>query len=469
MSEGCIAVLDVGKTNAKLSLWTRDGRRLASVTRANAEDRNVGDYLALDTDGVAAWAADTLKGFAQQAPITAIVPIAHGASAAVISKGRLAAPPMSYETALPEDASYERARDDFAATGSPRLPNGLNLGAQLRRLEALSPDVFRDAQILPYPQYWAWLLSGVAASEESSLGCHTDLWRPHEQKFSDLAVKAGWAKHFAELRPASEVLGPISAEWAERTGLPRECVVYCGAHDSNAAFYGARAHPMLEGRDVTIISTGTWFVAMRAPMGGAVASAGLSEARDTLINVGVDGTLSPSARFMGGREMEMLIGAEDTPMRSPEFARETAPKHVRDVIASQSMILPTFALGVGPFPDSVGRWEGPELQGAARRAAAGMYLALVAEASLALIGARDSIVVEGRFADDLSFMRTLATLRSDCEIFVSRAEDGIACGALRLVNPDFKPEMALTKIEPLDMDVSAYAARWRALAAGVRA
>src|SRR5690349_21055394 len=133
MSEGCIAVLDVGKTNAKLSLWTRDGRRLASVSRANAEDRDVGEYLALDAEGVASWAAETLRGFANQAPITAIVPIAHGASAAVISKGKLAAPPMSYETALPHDPAYERARDPFAATGSPRLPNGLNLAAQLRR------------------------------------------------------------------------------------------------------------------------------------------------------------------------------------------------------------------------------------------------------------------------------------------------------------------------------------------------
>jgi L-fuculokinase len=29
-----------------------------------------------------------------------------------------------------------------------------------------------------YPQYWAWRLCGAAASEATSLGCHTDLWHP---------------------------------------------------------------------------------------------------------------------------------------------------------------------------------------------------------------------------------------------------------------------------------------------------
>jgi hypothetical protein len=227
-----------------------------------------------------------------------------------------------------------------------------------------------------------------------------------------------------------------------------------------------RSHPALRGRDVTVISTGTWFVAMRAPADGMIGP--LDEARDTLINVGVDGLLIPSARFMGGREMEVLIGAEDTPMRTPAFAREVAPLHAAEVIARGAMILPSFAPGVGPFPRGVGGWRGEELQGPARRAAAGIYLALVADVSLGLIGARDAIVIEGRFADDMSFLRMLAALRPDCDIFAARSDDGLAFGARRLIDPSLQSDAALTRIAPLDADIRIYTQQWSALANSAR-
>lgn len=463
MRQGCILVLDVGKTNSKLSLWTWEGERLAATVRPN-QDLAAPDYRALDATGTRAWLAEALRKFARD-DIVAIVPIAHGAAAALVANGRLAAPPMSYEEPLAEDPAYENARGAFAATGSPRLPLGLNLGAQLHRLQHVCPQALQDSQALPYPQYWAWLLSGVAATEESSLGCHSDLWRPRAHEYSEWAVRSGWADRFAPLRRANEKLGTITPEWAAETGLPKDVAVYCGAHDSNAAFFGARSHEEVAGRDLTVISTGTWFVAMRAPSADAPPFE-LPEARDTLLNVGVDGALIPSARFMGGREVELLIGAEDTPMRTPEFARDVAPLHAQDVIESGVFIAPTFAAGVGPFPNARGRWVGEELQGAERRAAVGLYLALMTNASLDLIGTRDAIVVEGRFADDMTFMRALAALRPNCTIYAARSEDGLALGALRLVNPEVRPRTPLTAVAPFECDLGAYAKHWRELAEG---
>src|SRR5262245_12350252 len=98
MPDGCIVILDVGKTNAKLTLWSRDGRRLATSMRANA-DVSAGSYRALDTDGVRVWLKATLRTFSRDAKIEAIVPVSHGAAAAVIA-GELLAPPMSYETSF---------------------------------------------------------------------------------------------------------------------------------------------------------------------------------------------------------------------------------------------------------------------------------------------------------------------------------------------------------------------------------
>ena len=116
---------------------------------------------------------------------------------------------------------------------------------------------------MPWAQYWSWLLSGVAASEVTSLGCHTDLWQPLARRPSDLAVKRGWSERFAPLRNAGAVLGPLRATWAERTGLSSSVQVHCGLHDSNAALLAARSFPQLASNESTVLSTGTWFIAMR--------------------------------------------------------------------------------------------------------------------------------------------------------------------------------------------------------------
>src|SRR3546814_4538333 len=104
-------------------------------------------------------------------PIEGIVPVGHGAAVKIIRDGKLAYPPLDYEEMDSDDdrASYERERDASAQTGSPSVPGGLNLGAQLHRLERMVPGLLGDgATIVPWPQYWAWLLSGVAASDRKS-------------------------------------------------------------------------------------------------------------------------------------------------------------------------------------------------------------------------------------------------------------------------------------------------------------
>ena len=62
------------------------------------------------------------------------------------------------------------------------------LGAQLHWQQKLFPQAFaRATDLLLLPQYWAWRLSGTKATEVTSLGAHTHLWRPAEGAFSGLA------------------------------------------------------------------------------------------------------------------------------------------------------------------------------------------------------------------------------------------------------------------------------------------
>ncbi len=281
----------------------------------------------------------------------------------------------------------------------PALPQGLNLGMQLHRLERLTGPWPDDLFILPWPQYWAWRLSGVMASEVTSLGCHSDLWRPLENRCSDLARRRGWAQRLPPRRHAGQALGPITREWAERTGLPENCAVFCGLHDSNAALLAARGHAEIASNDATVLSTGTWFVAMRSPAAGTeVNTASLAEARDCLINVDVHGAPTPSARFMGGREAELLAGLNIhalTENYDPKRLIERLPALLKRGVTA----FPTFTRGCGPFPGAVGGWREKPPDPGDQRAITGLYLALMADASLNLVGSRDRLLIEGRFAE----------------------------------------------------------------------
>ena len=410
MQGKAVIVIDIGKTIAKATLWDADRTLLARETRPN-ERIDCGAYTGLDVNGIDIWLGGVLADFSKRANVGAIVPVAHAAAAVLIRNGYVAVPPMDYETTIPAEVlnAYRARRANFAETGSPALPDGLNLGAQLHWLEALHPQAFDEALILPWGQYWAWRLSGVAATEATALGCHTDLWNPVTGSPSSLAVASGWSACFPPLRLAGDALGSLTPEWTARTGLPADTRIHCGIHDSNAALMAARGFAEIADREATVLSTGTWFVAMRTP-GEPVDLASLPEARDCLVNVDAFGTVIPSARFMGGREIETLTGvdARRIDIRPDQPALLAC---VAGIVADGTMVLPTFAPGFGPFPNSVGRWIDMPDDWFARRAAVCLYAALLADVALDLIGGRETILIEGRFAEADVFTRALASLR----------------------------------------------------------
>jgi hypothetical protein len=126
------------------------------------------------------------------------------------------------------------------------------------------------------------------------------------------------------------------------------------------------------------------------------------------------------------------------------------------------MILPTLCRGFGPLPHGTFGWIARPEDWYARRAAACLYAALVADVSLGLIGARDHLLVEGRFAEAEVFVRTLAALRPDIAVYTANAHNDVSFGALRLVDPTLKPRGELVRVAPLDGDLQTYRAAWHA-------
>ncbi|NLS04298.1 carbohydrate kinase [Rhizobium sp. P32RR-XVIII] len=397
-----IAVLDIGKTNAKVVvLDAATGAEIAVAKIANTVLKD-GPYPHYDVEALWSFTLDAFQRFARQPGFDAISITTHGASAALLGPdGKLAMPVLDYEHEYPQDIrdAYTALRPSFEETYSPRQSMGLNVGAQLHYQKTAFPAEFaRVATILTYPQYWAARLTGVAANEVTSLGCHTDLWNPKRGEYSSLVDTLGIRNLMAPIRSAFDALGPVLPEIAAGIGLPADIPVYCGIHDSNASLL---PHLVTREAPFAVVSTGTWVI--NFGVGGDLDR--LDPSRDALANVDAYGRAVPSSRFMGGREFEILsaeIG--NIPLGHVKAA-------LGETISKGVMLLPNVASGSGPFPGREKRWLNADDAGAAERyAAMCLYLGLMSEACLGLIGAVGPVIVEGPFALNETYLEILATL-----------------------------------------------------------
>lgn len=445
-----IAVIDVGKSNAKLSfvdVHTHD--IIWSVKRRNEENHSL-PLRQLDIVGIERWLLDMLKCAPRKEQIAVIVPVGHGAAAVLVDENGSILAAADYED--PAFATvrhdYERQRDPFEATFSPNLPLGLNLGRQFHFMDQSgSLEFTRVNYALLYPQYWAWRLCRVMASEVTSLGCHSDLWRPKEHAWSDLAKARKWAWLFPPLRYASDTLGTITGEIAKLTGLNPACRVSCGVHDSNASYLEDLLTCGCE-QPFCVISSGTWTVTManRADL------TRLRAGRDMLANVDVFSSPVGTARFMGGREYAAIARGAAVPNRAA----------VEAVLRRRSMALPSFATG-GPFPSAKGMiLRGDNLDGPERAALATLYVALMSDLSVDLLGAAGDIFLDGPLAQNSLFGPLLAALHPHSRVLVTGGSGAYGAAVLYLAGyPDHKVRRH-SVVEPLKLPgLGDYRGGWR--------
>jgi L-fuculokinase len=452
---GPVALLDVGKTQTKLLLIDAHSARI--LRQSERPSRSLPSSLGaqLDLQGIERWVCEELAAASQGRALHAIVPVAHGAAAVLLdADGKLLAAP-DYENQEFESVadSYRPLRDDYAATLSPFLPLGLNLGRQLFWLQHNAPKlVARCRYLLTYAQYWAWRFCGVPASELTSLGCHTDLWLPLAGAPSRLAETQGWAGMLPALRGAQEVLGTVRSEWTMSCGLNPRCLCLCGIHDSNASYlaYSLEVDP---GAPFAVVSSGTWTVVMArgADLGRLV------ESGDMLANIDVSGRAVATARFPGGREYQAIAG----PGASPWIPDEAS---LQRVMRDDAFALPSFAPAGGPFAGHAGRLLRAErLDERGRAALAALYLALMTDLALDALDARGEILLDGPLADNALYARMLATFRPGQAVRGAARRGGIVYAALHLANCEVEAARRVVPAMPLPCGdaLQDYRSRWR--------
>ena len=446
--ERALAVFDLGKTNAKLlGFGDRTGRLL--FEERTVQRTIVADGLrVLDHQPLFDWLKAALARVSQRHTLAGLMVSTHGCTFALIAGDRLAAPILDYEQPMPPKIDHQFAAEApaFAESFSPNLPGGLNVARHIHLREMLAPEVFKRADaILNYPQFWNWLLTGAKVSEISSIGCHSHLWRPRDAAFSSLVERRGWTPKFPPFRRAGEILG--EAHFGAQS-VP----MHNGVHDSNAALYYYRS---LGFTDITLVSTGTWVITFNQ----ACPLDALDSERDMLANVTVDRAPIATARFMGGREYDVITEGVQAPVSREPLQR---------AIDRGQLALPSFAPG-GPFPARTGSLKGPAPANAEERAAiATLYVALMMDTVLDQLRSSNRIVVDGGLARNTALLGTLAALRPAQSVSHNIAAEGTAMGAAALAleahgkRQVFKPE--IEEATALELKgLGAYRKAWREL------
>ena len=445
-----IAVFDAGKTSCKLVLLNDENYAEVEVLRQEFSVLQGPPYPHLDIDAMWSFLCDSLAIFETKYGIDALAITTHACTAGLVGADELVLPILDYEYEIPPEVAtkYDDLRPAFEKTFSPRMPGGLNLGAQLHFLRAKFPKEYASAALyLTFPQYWSWRLTGVARSERTFLGAHSDLWLPKQGTYSSLVGGEFPKKLFAPMSLAGDT-APANEIAAKATSLKLGTPVTSGIHDSNASLL-----PWLDiDGAMSVVSSGTWAIVMS--VGGTLDR--LDPARDMLANVDARGRAVPTAKFMGGREYQMLTGGA---------VGEISVSNIEAVIANDTCPLPGRISGVGPFPSGPGGWTGfsPETD-QAKIAGATLYLALMSDTCLSLVGTGDRVVIEGPFAKNTTYAQLLTALIG-CPVHLSTDTTGTATGAAMLLG-SARPRVLGPPLEPMKIEgLSAFRDRWRKLSA----
>ncbi len=258
MAKDVILVFDIGKTNKKVMLFDRDlkivSEKESKFDEIPDDDRFMGD----DIERIEEWIFSTCKSYLADPDysVKAINFTTYGATImAIDGEGGRLTPVYNYLKPMPEgivEPMYERygGEDEFCRNTAASAMGMLQAGLQLLWLKHKKPEVFGKAgNFLHFPQFLSSRLTGVAATEYTSIGCHTTLWDFDNRKYHD------WVKD-----EGIKLLDPVPVDQVyPARNLDSDTPVGVGIHDSSASLV---PYFKFSDREFILISTGTWCISM---------------------------------------------------------------------------------------------------------------------------------------------------------------------------------------------------------------
>jgi L-fuculokinase len=359
---GNVAVIDIGMTNKKVSVYGRDLRPLGSTSRSFSP-LLVEGIEAHDLASIEQWILGSLAELGRSFEIGAIAIATHGATMVCVGEDGAPCAPCLYYTHEPGEAFQERfyalagGREELQErTGTPPLSAMINPSKGLLFLRERFPEAYARTRLaLGYPQYWVYRLTGAAGAEGTYVGCHNYLWDWRAGRYSSVAEALGVAgKMPFPLRDSWAVAGALRPEVAERTGLGTGVAVTLGLHDSNASLLPHLA--ARKGGDFVLNSTGTWCVLMHPQEEYRFAPDELGKV--VFFNRSAYNKPVKTAIFLGGMEFGAWTGAFRRALglaEGAELPEPSAADYRRVVEGRDLFVLPELVPGSGQFPGSIAR------------------------------------------------------------------------------------------------------------------
>lgn len=255
-------MFDIGKTTKKALVFDR----FFNVAEENTEHfGEISDDEGFPSENLAlvvAWMQEIVQKFLTHPryEVTHLNFSAYGASLVSIdAAGEPLMPFYNYLKPCP-DSVMNQFHDAYVAnkpllqqTASPWL-GFLNSGMQAYWLRKCRPKRMAQTKwLLHLPQFFSFMMTGLAFSERTSLGCHTLLWDFDCQDYADWVKREGLHSYLPELRPTTFKQGLLLNDRLVTTGV--------GVHDSSSAlmpYLVTREKPFL------MLSTGTWNICFNA-------------------------------------------------------------------------------------------------------------------------------------------------------------------------------------------------------------
>ncbi len=253
-----IVIFDIGKTNKKVLLFDKDLKVIHQQEQKFEEIKDDDGFECDNIELIESWIINTLRELVNDSnyKIKAVNFTTYGATLMYIDEnGKALTPLYNYLKPLSEDITgpfYKKygGKEEFSRkTASPPL-GFLNSGLQILWLKTTKPEIFAEVDnILHFPQYCSYILTGKPVSEYTSIGCHTAMWDFDQMKYHHWLAEEG-----------IELPEPVSNSASYESRSPEFIFpVGIGIHDSSASL----APYIMESKDkFVLLSTGTWCINM---------------------------------------------------------------------------------------------------------------------------------------------------------------------------------------------------------------
>ena len=303
MSTPVILIFDVGKTNKKLLLFNEQYQLLHEESIQPEEIKDEDDFACEDIAALTQWIWQQYwKYFASEVyDVKAVNFSAYGASFVHLNDFYKPLTPLynylkPYPEKLQQQFYTKYGGESLIAkqTASPVL-GSLNSGMQLYRLKYEQPHVYEQIRYsLHLPQYLSFIISARAATDITSVGCHTQLWDFNIHKYHKWVYDEGMRTKFAPIYRGDKIVHAQNST--------RKVAIGIGLHDSSAAlipYLASFTEPFV------LLSTGTWCISLN-PFNHSMLT-DLELHQDCLCYLSYTGKPVKASRLFAGHEHEQQV------------------------------------------------------------------------------------------------------------------------------------------------------------------